>query len=216
MWEAPFFLFSGFRAGIGGFPAGSVVRIPPANAGDVSSTPGQEARIPPTLGKLNPPAATRDRPACCGEDPTRRNEGPISRTSEWALRSRPRPVPFDTTEPSKARRAPWDGQGEKGAEGDPDVQMTLGRKQDLKDGHLSQLCNKPGSEPASPWLGRAPRGLRGQLGMWPAGRGGSRRGKSPSSGRRHCLIHRPLAPRFPDTSPLVTQGQACGHGRRCP
>ena len=77
MWEAPFFLFSGFKTGIRGFLAGSVVRIPPANAGDVSSTPGWETRIPSTLGKLNLPAATREKPARCSEAPTRRNSGPM-------------------------------------------------------------------------------------------------------------------------------------------
>lgn len=65
------------------------------------------------------------------------------------------------------------GGGEKGAEVDPDVQMTLGRKQDLKDGRLSQVCNKPGSEPGLSLAGEGSpgaselsreRGLRGEGG----------------------------------------------------
>lgn len=144
--------------------------------------------------------------ARCSEDPTRRNEGPISRTHEWTLRSRPRPVPFDTTEPSKARRAPWGGQGEKGAEGDPDVQMTLGRKQYLKDGHLSQVCNKPGSEPA---LSLAGEGSSGP----PRSAGNVACGKRGVQAREVTLLRKAPLPHPPALGPALPRHQPTCHSR---
>ena len=36
------------------FPGGPVVKNPPANAGDVDSTPGQETKTPHAMGQLRP------------------------------------------------------------------------------------------------------------------------------------------------------------------
>ena len=58
------------------FPGGPVVKNPPCNAGDASSTPDQETTIPHAAGQLSPRATTRGKPAhpamkdptCCNQD----------------------------------------------------------------------------------------------------------------------------------------------------
>ena len=42
------------------FPDGPVVKIPPCNAGDVNSIPGQGTKIPHAMEQLSPPAATTE------------------------------------------------------------------------------------------------------------------------------------------------------------
>ena len=76
--------------------------------------------------------------------------------------------------------------------------MTLGRKQNPKDGHLSQVCNKPGPEPGLSLAGEGSlgasevsweRGLRGQggpgVGNWPGSRP-SQKGATASSSSGPC------------------------------
>ena len=42
------------------FPGGPVVKIPPCNAGDLGSIPGQGTKIPQAVGQLSPWATTTE------------------------------------------------------------------------------------------------------------------------------------------------------------
>ena len=52
------------------FPGGPVVKIPPFNAGDEGSIPGQGTNIPHAMGQLSPCAATTEP---CTMEPVCRN-----------------------------------------------------------------------------------------------------------------------------------------------
>ena len=55
----------------GVFPGGPVVKNLPSNAGDKGLIPGWETKVPHASGQLSPHATTREKTACCNEEPVK-------------------------------------------------------------------------------------------------------------------------------------------------
>ena len=70
----------------GDFRGGSVVKNPPASAGDTGSSPGQGTKIPHAAEQLSPCATTTEpanlEPVLCNER-SHRNEKPAHHNEEW-------------------------------------------------------------------------------------------------------------------------------------